>query len=57
LNIPYKQLMTPQGGSEVTLQAGDVISIPKSGFNKVGYVLTKLSPAATMVSLAALVAP
>ncbi|MDP9052498.1 MAG: polysaccharide biosynthesis/export family protein [Acidobacteriota bacterium] len=56
LNISYKQLMTPGGGSEVTLRAGDVISIPRSGFNKFGYVLTKLSPALTMISLAALVA-
>ena len=55
-NIPYKRLMTPGGGSEVALQAGDVISIPKSGFNKVGYVLSKLSPALTMITLASLVA-
>ena len=55
--IPYKQLMTPGGGSEVTLHAGDVISISKSGFNKVGYVLSKLSPALTMITLATLVAP
>jgi polysaccharide biosynthesis/export protein len=56
LTISYKQLMSPGGGSEVTLRAGDVISIPMSGFNKVGYVLTKLSPALTMVSLASLIA-
>jgi polysaccharide export outer membrane protein len=56
LNIPYKQLMTPGGGSEVALQAGDVISISKSGFNKVGYVLAKLSPALTVISLASLIA-
>jgi protein involved in polysaccharide export with SLBB domain len=55
INIPYKELMMPGGGREVTLQAGDVISINKSGFNKFGYVLAKLSPALTMISLAALV--
>jgi polysaccharide export outer membrane protein len=55
--IPYKQLMTPGGGREIVLQAGDVISIGRSGFNKFTYVLTKLSPAATMVSLGLLVAP
>lgn len=57
LTISFKQLMKPNGGNEVTLQPGDVVFIPKSGFNKVGYVLTKLSPAATMLTLAALVAP
>ena len=56
LEIPYKQLMTPGGGSEVTLNAGDVISIPKSGFNKFGYVLSKISPVLTLVTLASLVA-
>ena len=56
LRIPYKDVMTSRAGSEVTLQAGDVISIPKSMFNKIGYVLTKLSPALTMISLATLVA-
>ncbi len=56
VNISYKELMTSRGGSEITLQAGDVISIPKSTFNKIGYVLTKLSPALTMISLATLVA-
>jgi polysaccharide export outer membrane protein len=57
LTIPYKQLMRPGGGREVTLHPGDVVFIPKSGFNKVVYVLTKLSPAATIITLATLVAP
>jgi polysaccharide export outer membrane protein len=55
LAIPYKELMTPGGGKEITQNAGDVVFIPESGFNKVTYVLTKLSPVATMVSLASLV--
>jgi polysaccharide export outer membrane protein len=55
LTIPYKDLMKPGGGREITLNPGDVIFIPESGFNKVTYVLTKLSPVATMVSLASLV--
>ena len=57
LTIPYKQLMKPGGGDEVMLQPGDVVFIPKSGFNKVTYALTKLGPAATMITLATLVAP
>jgi polysaccharide export outer membrane protein len=55
LTITFKQLMRPSGGNEIVLHPGDMIFIPKSGFNKVTYVLTKLSPAATMVTLAALV--
>jgi polysaccharide export outer membrane protein len=57
LTISFKQLLKPGGGAEVTLHPGDVVFIPKSGFNKVGYVLTKLSPAATMITLAALIGP
>lgn len=57
LTIPYKQLMKPGGGREITLNPGDVIFIPRSGFNKVTYILTKLSPAATMITLATLVVP
>jgi polysaccharide export outer membrane protein len=55
--IPYKELMKPGGGREIALQPGDAILIGKSGFNKVTYVLTKISPVATMISLATLVAP
>jgi polysaccharide export outer membrane protein len=57
LTIPYKELMKPGGSKEVVLGPGDTIVVPKSGFNNVTYVLTKLSPAATMISLAALIAP
>jgi len=52
--IQYKQLMKPGGGREITLQPGDVVLIPKSGFNKAAYVLTKLSPVATLITLGAL---
>jgi polysaccharide biosynthesis/export protein len=57
LTITFNELMKPGGGREVTLQPGDVVFIPMSGFNKVTYFLTKLSPVATMVSLASLVVP
>jgi polysaccharide export outer membrane protein len=32
------------GPLDLTLKAGDIIFIPKSGFNKVSYVFEKLSP-------------
>jgi polysaccharide export outer membrane protein len=55
--IPFKELMKPGGAAEVKLQPGDIVYVPMSGFNQVGYVLTKIAPAATMISLATLVAP
>ena len=57
LTIPFKELMKPGGGKEVKLQPGDVVFIPKSGFNKVLYVLTALGPVATIMTLATLAAP
>jgi len=57
VTITFKDLMKPSGGNEISLHPGDVIYVPKSGFSKVAYVLTKLSPAATMVTLGALVVP
>jgi polysaccharide export outer membrane protein len=54
ITITYKQMMMPNGDREITLHAGDIIAVPKSGFSKVTAVVTKLSPIATMVALGAL---
>jgi polysaccharide export outer membrane protein len=53
--VEYKKVMTLAGQKEYTLHSGDVIIIPTSGFNKVADVMQKISPVATMVSIAALV--
>lgn len=53
--VEYKKLLTLSGQNEYTIHPGDVIFVPTSGFNKVAAVIQKLSPAATMVSIAALV--
>jgi len=55
LVVEYKKLLTLPGQEEYTLHPGDVIYVPVSGFNKVTGVLQKISPAATMISIAALV--
>jgi len=47
--------MTHTGQQEYAIHPGDVIFVPVSGFNKVASVVQKISPVATMVSLAALV--
>ena len=53
--VPYKQLMTAAGQQEFKLHPGDVVVISKTGFYKATYILQRISPIATMVSLAALV--
>jgi polysaccharide export outer membrane protein len=52
--VEYKKVMTLAGQKEYTLHSGDVIIVPTSGFNKVAAVMQKISPVATMVSLAAI---
>ena len=51
--IPYKQVLQP-AGLDLTLQTGDIVYVPESGFNKAGYVLEKLSPLVTLFTAAAL---
>ncbi len=53
--VPFKELMKPGGGLEVTLHPGDMIFVPKSGFEKTAYVFTKIGSIATLVTLGALV--
>jgi len=54
--LHWKQLMTPGGISEVSLKPGDVIVIPKSGFEKVAYALRQISPMTSLLSLGAMAA-
>ena len=53
--IKYNQIMTLAGQKEYTLHNGDVIIVPKTGLYKATWILQRISPVATMVSLAALV--
>jgi polysaccharide export outer membrane protein len=50
--IPYSQLLTPNGDREITLHAGDIVAIPKSGLAKWSTVMTRLSPITSMATLA-----
>ena len=52
--VNYKQLTSLTIQKEYTLHPGDVIMVPKSGMFKVTYLLQRISPVATMVSLGAL---
>lgn len=51
--ISFKQVLAPTP-LDLTLQSGDLIFVPESGFNRAGYVLEKLSPLVTMFTAAAL---
>jgi len=53
--IKYKDIMTLKGQTEYPLHSGDVIIVPKTGLYKATWILQRISPVATMVSLAALV--
>jgi polysaccharide export outer membrane protein len=51
--ISFKQVLQP-GSLDLTLKSGDIIYVPKSGFNNAAYVLEKLSPLVTMFTASAL---
>jgi polysaccharide export outer membrane protein len=55
--IPFKTLLTLTGTDEVKLHPGDVVFVPKSGFYKATYVLSRLSPIASIGALVALAGP
>jgi polysaccharide export outer membrane protein len=54
--VPFKRLLSPHAGSDITLHAGDVIFVPTSAFGKFAYVVDKLSPLLTVVGLSVLAA-
>lgn len=54
-DVQYNKIMTIAGQKEFSLHSGDVIVVPKSGLYKATWLLQRISPVATMVSMAALV--
>ncbi|HVW77579.1 MAG TPA: polysaccharide biosynthesis/export family protein [Alloacidobacterium sp.] len=52
--VPFKDLLKPHGGEEVTLHAGDTIYIPTSGMQKFTSAVSKLGPLATLVTVGVL---
>jgi polysaccharide export outer membrane protein len=52
--IKFKDMLTPQGVNEVSLQPGELIYVPKRGIAKVGYVFQQLSPVTSIMSIAAM---
>jgi len=52
--ISFKQVLQP-GPIDLTLHSGDIVYVPKSGFNNVAYVIDKLSPLVSMFTASALI--
>lgn len=52
--IHFKELMTPKGMDEISLNSGDVVFVPKTGFYKTTAVIQRLSPVSTLMTLGAL---
>lgn len=50
--VRFSNLLKPTGGMDVSLHPGDVIFVPRSGLNKVGFVMQQLAPFLYMGSLA-----
>ena len=43
--------MTPTGIAELKLEPGDVIVVPKTGFYKVTYVMQRISPVTSLMTI------
>ena len=52
--VRFNNLLKPTGGMDVSLHPGDVIFVPRSGLNKIGFVMQQLAPFLWMGSLATL---
>jgi len=52
--VSFKQILQP-GPMDLTLHSGDIVYVPKSGFNNVAYVFDKLSPLVSMFTASALI--
>ncbi len=50
--IAFKDILNPAKSLEVTLKPGEVIFVPRSGFNRAAYVLQSLNPLVEVMSIA-----
>jgi polysaccharide export outer membrane protein len=52
--IAYRDVLTPKP-LDLTLQSGDIIYVPESGFNKMGYTFQTLGPLVNLFTIGALI--
>jgi polysaccharide biosynthesis/export protein len=51
--VSYKQILDPKP-LDLTLQSGDIIYVPQSGFNRMGYTFQTLAPLVNLFTIGAL---
>jgi len=51
--ILFNDLLNPAKSLEVTLRPGEIVYVPRSGFNRATYVLERLNPLITLATVAA----
>lgn len=52
--VSYKDVLGPKP-LDLTLQSGDIVYVPQSGFNRVAYTFEKLSPLVNLFTIGALI--
>jgi len=53
--IPYKSLLQHKQDTEIAFQSGDILYVPESGFNSLGYSMQQLAPLVNLVTVGALI--
>lgn len=55
--VTLKDVLNPTKSLEVTLHPGEIIFVPRSGFNRAAYVLERLSPMMQLSTLSYMIGP
>ena len=55
--LSFKDVLNPAKSLEVTLHPGELIFVPRSGFNRATYVLQRLSPLLQLSTLSYMIGP
>lgn len=55
--VTFRDLLNPAKSLEVTLHPGEIIFVPRSGFNRATYVLERLSPMMQLSTLSYMIGP
>jgi len=55
--VTFRDVLNPAKSSEVTLRPGEIIFVPRSGFNRATYVLERLSPMMQLSTLSYMIGP
>jgi polysaccharide export outer membrane protein len=53
-NVSFKDVLNPIRSSEISLKPGEIVFVPRSGFYKATYILERLNPVTTVMTMAML---